>query len=288
MTDRGPRTMDDGRRSRWRAVALGVLLTTWINGFDPISRYLIHSSSFTNSHLPFAMLLGLLFLAYGYNPLVRSLRPRWALDRQDLAAVLAIGFLGSSVPTMAARFIGVVSAPDYFASPENEWPDYVLPNLQRWLVPSNAGGGVGRFYRGQPPGQTAPWEVWAGPLFWWFSLIACILLGCFCLSVILRKQWSENERLAFPLVELPLMLVQQPEPGRRLPRFFGERPFWIGFGVPAAMLLWNTAGHFLPGLPVFAFLNSNNLVPLGRGFLSLYFRFDFYVICFAYFTPLNI
>ena len=270
------------------AIVLGVLLTSWINGFDPISRYLIHSSSFTHSQMPFALLVGLLLLGYLYNPLVRGRFPGLVLTRQDLAAVLSIGFLGTTVPTLAQRFVAVISAPDYYASPENEWPTYTLPNLQRWLFPSNTGDGVGMFYRGLSPGDSLPWEIWVGPLFWWFSLLVAIMLACFCLSVILRKQWSENERLAFPFVELSLMLVQEPEAGRKLPRFFGQKLFWIGFTIPAIMLLWNTAGHFYPGLPVFAFLNIRTPLPVGRGFMDFFLQFDFYVICFAYFTTLEI
>ena len=79
------------------AIVLGVVLTFCINGFDPISRYLIHSSSFTHSQMPFALLVGLLLLGYLYNPLVRRRFPRFALTRRDMAAVLAIGFLGTTV-----------------------------------------------------------------------------------------------------------------------------------------------------------------------------------------------
>ena len=270
------------------AIVLGVMFTLCINGFDPISRYLIHSSSFTHSQMPFALLVGLLLLGYLYNPLVRGRFPNLALTRRDMAAVLAIGFLGTTVPTLAQRFVAVISAPDYYASPENEWPTYTLPNLQRWLFPSNVGDGVGMFYRGLVPGAPLPWEIWIGPLFWWFSLLIAIMLACFCLSVILRKQWSESERLAFPFVELSLMLVENPGPGRNLPQFFGLPLFWIGFAIPAIMLFWNTAGHFFPGLPTFAFLNIRTLLPIGRGFMPFFLQFDFYVICFAYFTTLEI
>ena len=135
--------------------------------------------------IPAALLVGLLALGYLYNPLVRTRFPGWALTRRDLAVVLAIGFLGTTVPTLAQRFVAVISAPDYYASPENEWHTYTLPNLQRWLIPSNAGDSVGMFYRGLAPGESLPWEIWVGPLFWWFCLLAAIMLACFCLSIIL-------------------------------------------------------------------------------------------------------
>ena len=58
---------------RRRGVVAGALLTAWINAFDPLARYLVRSSSFTDSHLPFALLLGVLAVAYVHNPWAR----RW-------------------------------------------------------------------------------------------------------------------------------------------------------------------------------------------------------------------
>jgi hypothetical protein len=280
-------TTHAGARVRWRGVVAGLAVAAAINAFDPISRHLINSASFTNSHIPFSLLFSLLSLAYFYNPLVRALAPGWVLSRQDLAAVLTIGFVSSSIPSLANRLVAVISAPDYFASTENEWPSYALPNLQRWLIPTDAGGAVTAFYRGLGQGDSPDWAVWIGPLFWWLSFVIALMVASICVAVILRKQWSENERLAYPVAELPMMLVQDPEPGSLLPRFFFERSFQIGFGIAASILLWNTAGHFLP-LPTFTFLNRNNPILPARGFPEVFFRFDFYVVCFAYFTSLEI
>jgi len=210
------------------------------------------------------------------------------LDHRDLAGALAVGFIGGTVPSFGARFLGVISAPAYFATPENEWPTYVLPNLQRWLFPSDVGDGVGMFYRGLPLGESIPWRIWATPLTWWLSFVACVVLACFCLIVILHRQWSDRERLAYPLVELPLLLVQDPEPGCSYPGFVKKKSFWIGFGLAAFIILWNALGHFYPALPIFSFVNRYTLLSFGRGFMDLYFRFDFYVVCFAFFTPLEI
>jgi hypothetical protein len=58
------------------------------------------------------------------------------------------------------------------------------------------------FFDGLPAGQSLPWGVWVVPLFWWLSLMAVVLFVAFCLITILRKQWVENEKLLFPLVEM--------------------------------------------------------------------------------------
>jgi hypothetical protein len=147
---------------------------------------------------------------------------------------------------------------------------------------------VAAFYDGLAPGDPIPWDIWMVPLFWWLAMFAALMIACVCTSVILRKQWSQRERLAFPLVELPLLLIEDPEPGKRFPFYVGDRLFWIGFSIPATVLCWNIVGHFQPGFPTFAFVNSYNFLHIARNFMPYYLRFDFYIISFAYFTPLNI
>jgi hypothetical protein len=273
---------------RGRAVACGLAFAVIANAFEPVANYLIHSSAFARSHLPLGLLVAVLFLALVLNPILRTWKARWVFSRGDLAAVMAIGFFAGTIPNLALRVLAVISAPDYFASPENEWPTYVLPNLQRWLIPSNAGDGIAMFYRGIEPGRSFPLDAWAGPLLWWFSLIIALMGACLTGGVILRKQWSENERLAYPLVELPLLLSQDPEPGQAFPEFVRQRGFWIGFAVTAFILLWNTLAFFFPNLPSFGFLGRNMPLALSRGFPDLFIRFDPYIICFAWFTPLEI
>ena len=152
-------------RVRWRGIAAGLTVGILLNAFDPVASYLIHSSAFSQSHLPMSLLIGVIALAFGLNPILRALRPDWVLSPADMAAALAIGFFCGTMPNMVLRVLAVISAPDYFASPENEWGTYVLPNLQRWLIPSNAGDGIAMFYRGIEPGASFPWQSWVGPLF---------------------------------------------------------------------------------------------------------------------------
>jgi len=269
-------------------MGIGVAFTVLMSAYDPVSSYFVHSSAFTRSHMPFALLFLVMVLTLVVNPLLRRSRPGWVFGSGEIAVILSVGFLGLSIPTMVGRFVATVSAPEYFASAENEWPTYVLPNLTPWMYPSNETGAVERFYQGLAPGESAQWMPWLVPLFWWFLLISAILFGCFCLSVVLREQWSQRERLSFPLVTVPLMLASGADEGGRLPDFTRDTLFWVGFSIPLFLILWNVAGLFLERLPVFAFINANNLVELGRGFPLVFFRFDFYVLCFAYFTNLEI
>jgi len=271
-----------------RALMLGVLLVGAVNLYDPFSAYVIHASPFTRSHFPFAVLAVLVLVVLGVNPLLRRWTPGAVLSQQELMTIVAIGFLGCAIPTAVGRLLATVSAPDYFASPENQWPDYILPNLPSNLIPTNAQSGVEQFYQGVAPGQPALWQVWLVPLFWWMSFVGAVIVGCFCISVILRRQWVERERLTFPLVQVPLLLTGEPEAGKLLPRIFRDRLFWVGFALPLACVLWNIVGYFHPAWPSLEFISSVYTRRIGPDYPDLILKFDIYVICFAFFTNLDI
>ena len=51
------------------------------------------------------------------------------------------------------------------------------------------------------------------------------------LMVVLRRQWIERERLLFPIVQVPLQMVDQDEEGRNT--FWRNPIMWIGFALPS-------------------------------------------------------
>jgi hypothetical protein len=75
---------------------------------------------------------------------------------------------------------------------------------------------------------------WTVPLLLWgvFFLVLVFLFGC--VTVLFKKAWTENERLAFPIIQLPLAMT---EPGGG---FWRNGRMWIGFGSPL-LSGWSTA-----------------------------------------------
>src|SRR5690606_4450122 len=55
-----------------------------------------------------------------------------------------------------------------------------------------------------------------------FFLTSMLALAC-----LLRYQWTVNERLPFPIVQLQTMLIAPPAPGRSLNSVFSSRGFWV-------------------------------------------------------------
>jgi hypothetical protein len=95
----------------------------------------------------------------------------------------------------------------------------------------------------------------------WGAFFVGLFGALLFLTVIIRLQWNENERLAFPLAQIQLALIEQPQPGRALNRTLGTKGFWIAFGLIFFLHVWNGCAQSWP--KYFA------AIPLGFDFESL-------------------
>ena len=135
-----------------------------------------------------------------------------------------MGLVATGIPIfIVGLLLAIPTKPYYGATPENEWAHYIQPYLPAWAIPSPDGDAVRHFYEGLPAGAPVPYGAWLGPLLWWLSLIFAVYFLCFCLVVILRRQWVEHERLAFPITEVPRLLIETSE-GSCLPPILRARP----------------------------------------------------------------
>jgi hypothetical protein len=172
------------------------------------------------------------------------------LSRGELIVIFCGPLIGSTMPTyFLAKIIGNFAVPYYLATPENQWTTYFEPHIPSYLVMPK-GEALRWFYEGRPPGAAIPWDVWIVPVFWWITVIAALYGFSLCLTVILRKQWVVHERIAFPLMELPLAIVEVPDETGFFPIPVLNKPvFWIGFGLPMFVISWNMISYFTPAFP---------------------------------------
>ena len=66
---------------------------------------------------------------------------------------------------------------------------------------------------------------WAIPIFVWTGFVAVLWFTLICLNTIIRVQWTEREKLAYPIIQLPLQMAE----GRK--SFYKNGTMWIGFSV---------------------------------------------------------
>ena len=133
--------------------------------------------------------------------------------------------------------IPVLVAPLYYRSPENQWDESILPYIRDWITPND--DLVAKYlYEGLPQGMTIPWEAWIHPLLIWFSFFIALYVVMIAMMVVLRKQWMDNERLVYPIMQLPMDLLRHEGEGLVNP-FFKNPIMWMGFAIPCLVLTIN-------------------------------------------------
>jgi len=71
----------------------------------------------------------------------------------------------------------------------------------------------------------------------------------FCLGALLSRDWIERQRLAFPLVEVPLSLTGRDARPTLRSGILNNRVFWLGFAIPCALEILAFFHRLFPGVP---------------------------------------
>ena len=85
--------------------------------------------------------------------------------------------------------------------------------------------------------------AWARPVFIWTCFTTTLLFVMQCVNVVVRQQWSDRERLTFPLTILPLEMTQSSG------ALWKNRLMWIGFVLAGGIDLLNGFAYLYPSLP---------------------------------------
>jgi hypothetical protein len=237
-----------------RAFLIGLLLVVFLAVAGPYGHYIIQNNLYYTSYLPVGLIFPFLIVVTVGNGVLKWLRPRWALTPRDLLLIYIMVMVGGQPITygMTSYLLSIMSAPYYFASPENRWAEFFHQYIPDWIGPQDRQAIIW-FYQGLPPGQGIPWRAWLVPLIWWLPLIGAVMAASFAIVAIMRRQWVENERLIFPLNEVPLAMVERADDGRPSPLFMRNQVFWAGFAIPFGITCWNTLSYFYPTVSVIRF-----------------------------------
>ena len=235
----------------WRGFAVGALLALCIGVGAPYGIIMLQGSFMAlNSSSPGAIFL-FFVLVVVVNTLLRALGRGLALGRADLVLIYAMMLLASTVPTQAfvGYLIPIISGLYYYATPENNWGEVFFPHVTPWLAPQDRQAIVD-LHEGLSPGESIPWAAWSETLSYWYVFFLVLSFMMLCMSSILHRQWSQHERLAYPMVQLPLKMVEEGRPGFKLGPLFKQRLLWIGFAVPFVLLSFKGLHYYFPAVPL--------------------------------------
>jgi len=199
-----------------------------------------------------AVAIGMLvFLLLG-SSYFRTLNRRLGLTSQEFLTIYSMMVLASMISSrgLMQKLIPALVTPNYFADPSNNWQTIYWPHFKQWMMPWRLHGGLQQyvakaFFEGLRFGAKIPWRPWVLPMFAWIVLALLFFTAFLCLAALLRRQWIDNEKLSFPLVQLPLEMARRDGQSG----LFNNRLTWIGFAIPAAIFSINGLHNFFPFVP---------------------------------------
>ncbi len=231
------------RLSNFRAILVALF---WIAFQSAIGGY-IHGNSLGQiiaNHMPLGGFFFLIILVFLANPILGRLGEGLKFSASELALIWIMITASSAVPGygMMEFLFPYLSAPLYFASPENQWAEIIIPKLPNWSYLSDKRA-VNDFFMGVSGGDI-PWKAWFTPAGFWIAFSLLLFFSFVCWGVILRRQWVEQERYVFPLVQVPAQLIQ---PGS----LFKSRLIWVGIFIAFVAHLLNGLRNYFPTVPGF-------------------------------------
>ena len=280
---------DTGRPTRHtvstRAILLGLLLIP-VNCYWMAVMEVQWNSLDTTCVSIFFHVIFLIFVLTALNALVHRRFPSLAFTQPELMVVYIMLSIASAVmgrdslenllPTLGHLF--------WFADSNNRFSRF-WPYVPKWMAPHDPEALKG-YYVGNSTLYT--WEhisAWLMPMIFWTGFVLILTFIMLCLNVLVRKQWTERERLTFPLVQIPMAVTGGGG-------FFSNRIMWIGFALPVLVQTLNNLNYFFPSVPSLH-MKLQDLGPYivnqpwnGVGWLPVGF-FPF-AIGIAFFLPLDL
>jgi hypothetical protein len=230
-----------------RAPIIGLAGTAALCWATIRSDLILRGSWIAHNALPIGALTLFLLLVTVGNRLLKRWRRSWMLDRSEALLVYAMLLVVSGIPSVGLTMMVLTAAvgPFYY----KDMPaDVVATTTAPWLR-VNDRDAVRQFYHGLDAGARVPWGVWVPPLLAW-GLFALLLYTAFlCLALLLRRAWIEDERLTFPLVQVPLEIVGRDAYPTGNRAFFRNPIAWAGLAVPVVLHSLNALHAHWPAVP---------------------------------------
>lgn len=253
--------------------------------------------------LPPAAIAGLLLALALSTGMKRLLGERCSLSAGEIAVVYVMCVVAAMTSShgILQKLIPLLVAPNYAADRSNNWASLFFAHIPSWSMPWNTHGAAQQpvakaFYEGLASGRGVPWAAWTVPCLFWGLFLSLVMGAMFCLAVILRRQWADNERLSFPLARLPLEILGQasPDPSVEATESFWRNPvMWIGVAIPVLLYGIDWLHEFFPAVPLIATSVTLNdyLIAAPKPWSELDYTpliFSFAALGFFYLLPTDI
>jgi hypothetical protein len=293
-----------------RGVGIGLLMVLVIVGMTQVLSIHYDAAEVGGDAPPPAPTYLLFLYILLAAPLLSRLSRRFALRRGELLLIYTLMIIAGPIthPYSIGFLVPHTVSPLYYNVNEPHWSAFA-PALPAWFGPGNPTAVAG-FFRGTH--GSVPWQAWFLPILAWSSLLIALFCVMLCINVLMRRQWIENERLAFPLAAIPLALTEEAGRmdggGRKRgdplgsvlsaiahPSQILRQPlFWLGVALPLALQAPAALHRYFPVVPeiplrdVAIVKTAAQLPPPWNGIGTLSFSLIFWLVGVVYLIPKEI
>ena len=265
----------------WRAAFIGLPMCSLLVFLDVSTQSIGRTSRLTWDGFGAGALFLLLTLILAVELLKRMKIIRSGMEPRELLVIFSMLITSSSIPTLFYVLLPDLAGFTHFSADQRHMGHLVAPLLPEGLTIGDQAAAAG-FFKGLESGESVPYEAWVGPLVLWGVLLGVFYFTMMALLVIVRKRWIEQERIAFPMAQLPLSLIEGTAGERALLR---NGVFWWGFAIPALIGLNGILRSFLPSIPP---INLSTYIRFYRNSMWLGFYTNFLVLGISYLVSLEI
>jgi hypothetical protein len=121
----------------------------------------------------------------------------------------------------------------------------IIPYIPKYFTVNDVTA-LKAWHEGKPEAfwTVATFRAWWPPLAAWGGFLVVMLGVMLSLAALLRTKWIDEERLSYPITQIPLQIVQEPS------GLFRNRVFWVGVSLAAGISLLNGLAVLYPTIPM--------------------------------------
>ena len=292
-------SLPDTSRIRLPAVFTGLLFSIIVCALTPYNNINLQNSPLSGGHFPLISFAILLFLLAAVNPALALINKKWRFYSREVLLIWVMTALsgGIAYTGLMRTFLINITSPGWMNLFGNSRAE--IPYATHSLFPQNPEL-IRNLYSGLEGGlgmswlqvlARIPWNEWIVPFFLWMLFILLVYCAIFGMMGLFSHQWIENEKMNFPLLQVPMDLSQRAD-AHSLWEFFRNRYFIMGLGFPVLLHTLNGLHAYFPEIPqISTMVLAQPYIP-PEGILSGFYKAKIYIIPafigFAFLAPKQI
>ena len=188
----------------------------------------------------------IIFVVAVLNTALSKFVPKIAISQKELLVLYIMMVMSGTIvgESMFEGLFGSILHPIRYATEENEWRELFYRYIPKWFTVTEKSV-LDSYYLGDSNlYEVKQLKLWLMPFLSWGSLTFALVAMMLCMNVLLRKRWAEEEKLAFPIIQLPVAMTRGS--GKS---FFKNKTMWTAFSIALGIDILNGLNYLYPAVP---------------------------------------